>query len=121
MIIATSLSGTPMVDKDGNILFFTDREEFKYRVYNVFNTQTGSEPFAPNYGFDQMAMKKATPRVRPLLLRSLATEALNPLYLEGLISLNSIAGTFTGSTGIVSFNATDSFNNNYNQNMLVGD
>jgi len=112
--------GIPIIDGQGNILFLTDQLEFKQRIFNIFSTQRGSEPFYPDYGFDIHSATILPPNARDQLLKMLATEALNVNAVQDLLAIKKIdAYIVSGTTGIISLDIMDIKGNEYKDTLGV--
>ncbi len=84
-------SGSPIVDAQGNILFVDGELEIGQRITNLLRTIVYSELLFPEYGFDVEAVIQAPGYVdRSVYIKSLLMTALNPQFVLGLSSVDSI-------------------------------
>ena len=112
-------NGSPIFDKDGNIIIAYDKVEFKQRLLNVFRTQKGSEPLFYEYGFDAIALGFGPAVQRDYHLTSLVVDALNISNIQDMYGISQINGSVTGSTGIISFTVIDNRENVYEETFEV--
>ena len=115
-----SKHGSPIFNPDGTFQTVTGVEEIKQRVHNAFLTQKGSDIFVPEYGFDlEMFHSFNYASGRELVLQSLAVEAMNPIYLNGISYLYYLDTYITGVTGVINIGITMSDGSSYETNYLL--
>jgi len=115
-----SKHGSPIFNPDGTFQIVTGVEEIKQRVHNAFLTQKGSDIFVPEYGFDlEMFHSFSYVSGRELVLQSLAVEAMNPIYLNGISYVDYLDVYITGVTGVINIGITMSDGSNYETNYLL--
>jgi len=108
-------NGSPILDANGNLTFLAGTKEFRQRIFNLFNTQLGSEEFYPEYGFDLFTAENLPPTNRDQLLQILVIDALNVYQIQDLYGIKSVETAFTGSTGVVNIVLTDVNGNDYSE------
>jgi hypothetical protein len=108
-------NGTPIINANGNLTFLAGKKEFRQRIFNLFNTQVGSEEFYPEYGFDLISAESLPPTNRDQLLQILVVNALNVDQIQDLYGIRSVESTFTGTTGVINIELTDVNGNEYSE------
>ena len=94
--------GTPIITKDGLFVYLTDFDAFRQRIWNVFNTQYGTNSMFVDYGFDSLGMKDVNPNDVRRALYSYTLDALNPKHIEGLNEIIQLEVNYEDSTGTIS-------------------
>jgi len=112
-------SGSPVFDSQGVYTTVDGATEFKQRMYNIFNTIYGTEPFYPNYGFDIISVIQVPPAGREMALQMAVVKALNVYNVQDLYGINTINTSITGATGIIGFTVTDTSGRTYGENLSV--
>jgi len=99
MSIMITEQGTPIISRDGNFYNLDEREAFRQRIWNLFNTQVGSSLLFPDYGFDSLSIIRANPADRERALYSYVIDALNPDNVEGLEEVLSLNIKYENNVG----------------------
>lgn len=112
--------GTPIITKDGKFKYLTGFDGFKQRIWNLFNTQYGSNAIFLDYGFDTLNLKTVNPNDIKRALYSFTLSALNPEHVEGLnriVSLNVEYKDQVGKIEVVLMSEYGLYNNQFEVNI----
>jgi hypothetical protein len=86
----TDDAGDIYIDPQGQLKELDGVDEVRQRIVNLFSTQKGSEIFAPEYGYDRVAMVRAPLMDDETSLHYYVMEALNPQNLYGISAVYNI-------------------------------